>query len=72
MRNTRKNSIYKVIIIFLGLILTLNNFVFNCTNYLKIIGCATGTICVSSYANILMANFEAKRIYPYIEEITLL
>ena len=32
-------------------------------------GCAMGTICAPSYANIFMANFEAKHIYPYIKEI---
>ena len=31
-----------------------------------------GTICAPSYANIFMANFEAKHIYPYIKEKSLL
>ena len=62
----------KVIITFLSLILTLNNFVFNCTHYLQTMGCAMGTICAPSYANIFMANFEAKHIYPYIKEKSLL
>ena len=31
-----------------------------------------GTICAPSYANIFMANFEAKHIYPYIKEMSLL
>ena len=35
-------------------------------------GCAMGTICAPTYANIFMANFEAKHIYPYIKEISLL
>ena len=35
----------KVIITFLSLILTLNNFAFNSINYLPIMGCAMGTIC---------------------------
>ena len=35
-------------------------------------GCAMGTICAPSYANIFMANFEAKHIYPYIKEKSLL
>ena len=34
--------------------------------------CAMGTICFPSYANIFMANFEAKHIYPYIKEMSLL
>ena len=48
----------KVIITFLSLILTLNNFVFNSINYLQIMGCAMGTICASAYANIFMPQFE--------------
>ena len=47
----------KVIITFLSLVLTLNNFIFNCTRYLQTTGCAMGTICAPSYANIFMANF---------------
>ena len=35
-------------------------------------GCAMGTICAPSYANIFMANFKAKHIYPYIKEMPLL
>ena len=35
-------------------------------------GCAMGTICASSNANIFMANFEAEHIYPYIKEKSLL
>ena len=59
----------KVIITFLSLILTLNNFVFNCTRYLQAIGCAMSIICAPSHANIFMANFEAKHIYPYINDL---
>ena len=62
----------KVIITFLSLILTLNNFVLNCTHYLQTTSCALGTICALSYANIFMAIFEAKHIYPYIKEKSLL
>ena len=51
-------------IINLSLILTLMNFVFNCTQYLQTMGYAMGTICAPSYVNIFMVNFEAKRIYP--------
>ena len=60
----------KVIITFLNLILTLNNFAFNCTHYLQTMGCAMGSICAPSYANIFMANVEAKHIYPYIKEMS--
>ena len=35
-------------------------------------GCAMGTIWAPSYANIFMANFEERRIYPYIKEMPLL
>ena len=62
----------KVIITFLSLILTLNNSVFNCKHYLQTMGCAMGTIWAPSYVNIFMANFEERRIYPYIKEISLL
>ena len=31
-----------------------------------------GTICALTYVNIFMANFEAKHIYPYIKEKSLL
>ena len=31
-----------------------------------------GTICALSYGNIVMANFEAKHICPYIKEMSLL
>ena len=42
----------KVIITFLKLTLTSNNFVFNSINYLKIMGFAMGTICAPAYTNI--------------------
>ena len=44
----------KVILTFLKLILTLNNFVFNGINYLQKKGCTMGTKCAPSYANIFM------------------
>ena len=53
----------KVIITFLSLILTLNNFIFNCSHYVQVMGCAMGAICAPAYANIFMAQFEAKHIY---------
>ena len=52
--------------------LTLNNFVFNCTHNLQTMGCVMCTLCAPSYANIFMANFEAKHINPCIKEISLL
>ena len=48
----------KVVLTFLKLILTLNNFVFNGINYLQKKGCAMGTACAPSYANIFMGWFE--------------
>ena len=62
----------KVIITFLSIILTLNNFIFNFTHYLQTIDCAMGTTCTPSYANIFMTSFAAKHIYPYIKESSLL
>ena len=60
----------KVIIKFLFLILTLNNFVFNGIHYLQKIGCAMGTICALNYANIFMGKFEKTYIYPYINQFS--
>ena len=57
----------KIIITFPALILTLNNFVFNSKFYLQIKGCAMGTICAPAYANIFMAEFEQKYVYPLIK-----
>ena len=50
---------------FLSLILTLNNFVFNCKNYLQ--GCVMETICSTVYVNIFSEHFERKWIYPLLE-----
>ena len=52
----------KIIITFLALILTLNNFVFNSKLYLQIKGYAMGTICAPSYANTSCQNSK-KNIY---------
>ena len=62
----------KVIITFLSLILTLNNFVFNSTNYLQITECAMGTICAPTYENIFMNQFEKQHVYPYIKNKSIL
>ena len=56
----------RVITTLLSLILTLNNFIFNGINYLQILGCAMGTKCAPSYANIFMGKFEETHIYPRI------
>ena len=68
----QKTVATKVVTTFLALILTLNNFIFNSKLYLKIKGCTMGTICAPAYANIFMAYFEEKSIYPLIDAKTLL
>ena len=65
-KHPSKSVSTKVIITFLSLILTLNNFIFNCSHYLQVMGCTVGTICALSYANNFIGQFEAKHIYPYI------
>ena len=57
----------KITTIFLALILTLNNFIFNSRFYLQIKSYAMGTICALSYANIFLSEFEEKHIYPLIK-----
>ena len=53
-----------VITTFLRLILTLNNFVFNNTNFLQTNGVSMGTKCAPSYANLFMGKFEETYILP--------
>jgi len=53
-----------VITTFLGLLLTMNNFIFNGLFYLQTKGCAMGTKCAPSYANIFMGKFEKDHLYP--------
>ena len=55
---SQKRIATKVIIRFLFLISTLNNFVFNEIHSVQKIGCATGAICVPNYANCLMGTSE--------------
>ena len=62
----------KIITIFLALIPTLNNFVFNSKFYLQIKGCVMGTICAPAYANIFMAEFEQKYVNPLIKDKSIL
>ena len=62
----------KVITTFLALILKLNIFIFNSRNYLQTKGCAMGTICAISCANIFMDHFGKKLIYPYIKGFSLI
>ena len=67
---SQKTIATKVIIRFLFLILTLNNFVFNGIHYLQKIRCAMGTTCAPSYVNIFMGKFEKTYIYPYINSFS--
>ena len=54
----------KVIITFLSLILTLNNFTFNFTYYLQVMRCEMDTICTPAHANSFMAQFEVEHNIP--------
>ena len=69
---SKRTASSKVITTFLLLILTLNNFMFSCRSYLQMKGCAMGTICAPSYANIFMDHFERKFIYPFIKTFSLI
>ena len=64
-----KTIAIRIITTFLLLVLTLDNFIFNCQNYLQIEGCAMETKCAPSYANTFMGIFEEKFIYPLINNM---
>ena len=64
----RKNLQTKVIISFLKLILTLNNFIFNCKNVLQIKRCAMGTKSAPTYAKIFMGITEETCNYLLIKQ----
>ena len=66
-----KTVLTKVITTFLSLILILNNFIFNSVKYSQKMGYAMGAIYAPSYANLFMAQFEEKHLYPYIKDIVL-
>ena len=70
-QNNCSTTMSHVITTFLKLILILNNFVFNGHHYLQIKGCAMGTKCAPSYANIFMGQFEAEKIYEKIKDRSL-
>ena len=59
-------ALSKVIIQFLTLILTLNNFLFNDEHYIQVNGCSMGTKCAPTYACIYMGWFENQFILPKI------
>ena len=69
-RSNTDTSLKTVILTFLDMILTLNNFVFNGEHYLQIKGCAMGTKCAPTYANLFMDFFETNNIYPITEQKT--
>jgi hypothetical protein len=49
----------------LEFVLSKNNFHFNEKNYLQICGCAMGSKCSPSFANIYVSNFELQFVYTY-------
>ena len=69
---SKRTASTKVITTFLALILTLDNFIFNCRNCLQIKGCTMGTICAPSYANIFLDHFERKFIHTFIKIFSLI
>ena len=62
----KQSKLTTVITAFLWLILTLNNFIFNGTNFLQTSGVAMGTKCAVIYANLFMSHFEENHIYQLI------
>ena len=65
--NYAKKTVATKVIIFLALILTINNFLFNSKFCLQIKGCAMETICAPACANIFMPKFGERCIYPLIK-----
>ena len=59
----------RIISTFLLLILTLNNFVFNDTNYVQVNGASMGTKCAPTYASLFMGAFEQRHFMPKIEDL---
>ena len=70
LKKSKPSISIKVILTFLKLILTLNNFGFNGINYLQKKDCAVGTKYVPSYANIFMCWFEKKFIFPLLTNLS--
>ena len=69
LNQTNKSLATQVIIKFLYIILTMNNFLLNGINYLQTKGCAMGTIYALPYANGFIGKFGKLHIYPYIRNI---
>ena len=59
----------RVIIKFLYIILTLNNFAFNGINYLQKKDSPIGTIYAPAYISIFMGKFEKLHIHPYLRDL---
>ena len=70
LKKSKASISIKVILTFLKLILTLNNFVFNGMNYLQKKGCSMGTKCAPSYENIFVGWFEEKFIFPLLTNLS--
>ena len=66
--NSEGISAVKEIITIPAVILTLNDFMLNCKNYLQITGCVTGTAYTPSYSKISLARFREKHIYSFIKD----
>ena len=69
LKKSKPSISIKVILTFLELILTLNNFVFSCMNYLQKKGCAMHTKYAPSYTNIFMDWFEEKFLFPLLTNL---
>ena len=69
LKKSKPSISIKVILTFLKLILTLNNFVFSCINYLQKKGCAMHTKYAPSYTNIFMDWFEEKFLFPLLTNL---
>ena len=69
LKKSKPSISIKVILTFLELILTLNNFVFSCINYLQKKGCAMHTKYAPSYTNIFMDWFEEKFLFPLLTNL---
>lgn len=68
-KHTSENVRTTVITSFLALILNINKFVFNCNHCRHIKGCAMGTTCTPSHANIFIDHFAKKYMYPFLQGI---
>ena len=70
LKRSKPSMSIKVILNFLKLILTLNNFVFNGINYFQKKGCAIGAKCAPGYVNTFVGWFEEKFIFPLLTNLS--